>query len=110
VNHGFHSPDANSILFFNNGTSGASTVFKYNIMDGGTFTATEAWNYRPGTTSNVLGDVQQLPNGNVLVTFSTAGVIHEIDPSRMLVQSFSVGVAGYGEWRPTLYGPPPAGR
>jgi hypothetical protein len=110
VNHGFHSPDATSILFFNNGTSGASTVFKYTINQTGTFTATEAWNYRPGTTSNVLGDVQGLPNGNTLVTFSTAGVIHEIDASRMLVQSFSVGVAGYAEWRPTLYGAPPAGR
>ena len=111
VNHGFHRPDATSILFFNNGTSGASTAFKYTINDSGTTcTATEAWQYRPGTTSNVLGDVQQLPNGNVVVTFSTAGVIQEIDSSRTLVQSFNVGVAGYSEWRETLYGPPPAGR
>jgi hypothetical protein len=29
--------------------------------------------------STVLGDAQHLPNGNTLVTFSTQGVIYEID-------------------------------
>ncbi len=108
VNHGHDMPDDGSgaFLFFNNGSSGSSTVFKYQLNETGAFTATEVWTYKPGTTSNVLGDVQQLPNGNVLVAFSTASVVHEIDSSRTLVQQLSGGIGGYVEWRETLYGPP----
>ncbi len=108
VNHGHDMPDDGSgaFLFFNNGSSGSSTVYKYQLNEMGTFTAMQVWTYQPGTTSNVLGDVQQLPNGNVLVAFSTASVIHEIDSSQMLVQTLTGGAGGYAEWRETLYGPP----
>jgi hypothetical protein len=78
---------------------------EYKITETGTFAATKSWEYKPGTSSNVLGDVQRLPNGNTLVTFSTASIIHEIDPQRTLIQSFN-GAGGYAEWRATLYGPP----
>jgi hypothetical protein len=97
-------PDG-TFLLFNNGTSGASAVMEYKITETGTFAATKSWEYKPGTASNVLGDVQRLPNGNTLVAFSTASIIHEIDPQRMLIQSFN-GAGGYAEWRATLYGPP----
>ncbi len=109
VNHGHHLLDDGSgtFLFFNNGSSGGSTVFKYMLDEVGTFAATQVWAYSPGTTSNTLGDVQALPNGNTLVVFSTAGVIHEIDASQQLVQSLSGAAGGYIAWRPTLYGPPP---
>lgn len=109
VNHGHHLLDDGSgtFLFFNNGSSGQSTVFKYTLVENGTFSADEVWAYSPGATSNTLGDVQQLSNGNVMVVFSTAGVIHEIDPSNDLVQTLSGASGGYIAWRPTLYGPPP---
>ena len=109
VNHGHQLLDDGSgtFLFFNNGQSGASTAFEYKLTETGTFTATKSWSYSPGTSSNVLGDVQRLPGGNTLVSFSVAGVIHELDPSQALVQSTSASAGGYVEWRETLYGPPP---
>jgi hypothetical protein len=106
VNHGHDMLEDGTFLLFNNGTSGAATVFEYKLMETGTFAATKNWEYKPGTASNVLGDVQRLPNGNTLVTFSTASIVHEIDPARTLIQSFN-GLGGYAEWRQTLYGPPP---
>jgi hypothetical protein len=106
VNHGHDMLDDGTFLFFNNGQSGASTAFFYQVTEGSTFTATMKDSYSPGTTSSVLGDVQRLPNGNTLVAFSTASVIQEIDPSKNLVQSIN-GPGGYAEWRATLYGPPP---
>jgi len=106
VNHGHHLLEDGSLLIFNNGQSGASAALNYSINAQGTFTATQDWSYNPGTTSNVLGDVQWLPGGNVLVTFSTAGIMHEIDPSRAIVQTINAGAMGYADWRETLYGPP----
>ena len=52
-----------------------------------------------------MGDVQRLPGGNTLVTYTTDGTIVELDPSWNEVQTFS-GRFGYSNWRPTLYGPP----
>jgi hypothetical protein len=64
--------------------------------------------YRPGVQSPVLSDVQRLPNGNTLVTFSVAGEIHEVSPTGQLVQKLdsSANSFGYAEFRKTLYGPP----
>jgi len=107
VNHGHHLLDDGTFLFFNNGSSGASTVFKYTLVETGTFSADEVWGYSPGATSNTLGDVQQTSNGNVVIAFSTANLIHEIDPSNNLVQSINGAAGGYISWRKTLYGPPP---
>jgi hypothetical protein len=106
VNHGHEVLDDGSLLIFNNGQSGASAVLNYALNESATFSAMQTWTYNPGTTSNVLGDVQALPDGNVLVAFSTAGVIHEIDASRTLVQTINAGTVGYIDWRETLYGPP----
>ena len=106
VNHGHDMMDDGTFLLFNNGQSGASTAFFYQLTETGTFAATMKGSYSPGTTSSVLGDVQRLPNGNTLVTFSTASVIHEIDKSNAVVQQIS-GPGGYAEWRETLYGAPP---
>ena len=60
-----------------------------------------------GASSNVLGDIQRLPNGNYLVTFSTSGQIHEISPTGTLVAKFTSTAFGYSEFRESLYGPPP---
>jgi hypothetical protein len=109
INHGHQLLDDGSgtFLFFNNAASGASTAFEYKLTETGTFTATKTWSYSPGTSSNVLGDIQRLPGGNTLISFSVAGVIHEVDSSQSLVQSTSASAGGYVEWRETLYGPPP---
>ena len=63
-----------------------------------------------GASTGALGDVQRLRNGNILVTFSNGGAIHEIDSSGKLVATFRTeaqGGFGYAEFRESLYGPPP---
>lgn len=106
VNHGHDMLDDGTFLVFNNGQSGASTALFYKLTEGATLSAMKTGQYQPGTTSIVLGDVQRLPNGNTLVTFSLASTIDEIDPAGNLVQRLN-GPGGYAEWRETLYGPPP---
>jgi hypothetical protein len=106
VNHGHDMLDDGTFLIFNNGQSGASSALFYKLTETGTLKAEKTGQYSPGTSSLVLGDVQRLPNGNTLVTFSLDTSVHEIDPSGALVQQID-GPGGYSEWRETLYGPPP---
>jgi hypothetical protein len=64
-----------------------------------------------GTNSMVLGDVQMLPNGNVLVSGSTTGAISEVEPmSGTVIMSIKAPQGqqfGYSEFRESLYGAPP---
>jgi hypothetical protein len=108
VNHGHHMLANGNILFFNNGNMGAqeSPVREFSLSTSG-FTAAPAWDYVSDEASATLGDVQRLPNGNTLVTYSNAGVIQEVNASGQLVQSFSTSSLGYTDFRETLYGPPP---
>ena len=72
----------------------------------GTMSAAALGDFTSGNlNSNVLGDVQRLPNGNTLVTYSTDGEILEVDASGATVQTI-MGSYGYADWRATLYGPP----
>jgi Arylsulfotransferase (ASST) len=104
INHGHQLLTDGTFLFFNNG---ANEAWEYQL-DTSNMTATSNWHYTAsGATSQVLGDVQRLPNGNILVTFSTSGQIHEVDPSGKLVAKFTGGSYGYSEFRESLYGPPP---
>ena len=99
-------PDGTFYLF-NNGTSGASTVrgFKLNTSS---MTATSSFTYSGSTiTSMVLGDVQSLPNGNILVTGSTSGQLTEVTTGSQVVATFKFSSLGYSEYRDSLYGPPP---
>jgi hypothetical protein len=100
--HG-HQLLANSILLFANvgGEAGSSAVIEYSLPDGN-----ELFRYDPGIFSVWYGDVQRLPRGNTLVTFSMAGKIQEIDSRGNLVMEMLGDLFGYSEWRSTLYGPP----
>jgi hypothetical protein len=60
-----------------------------------------------GVNSNVMGDAQFLPNGNLLVTYSQSGQINEVTPSGQVVATFKGAAYGYTEFRESLYGPPP---
>jgi Arylsulfotransferase (ASST) len=102
-NHGHQLLADGTFLFFNNPVNEA-WAYKLNTT---TMTATQLWGYAsPGAVSSILGDVQRLPNGNFLVTFSTSGVIQEISPAGTLVAQFSSATFGYAEFRESLYGPP----
>ena len=70
-----------------------------------TFAAAAVADYTGDTVTNTMGDVQRLPGGNTLVTYSGDGKIVELDPNWNEVQTFTARV-GYSSWRPTLYGPP----
>ena len=108
VNHGHHLLDDGTMLLFNNNTNGSpSDAREFKLSTAGTLSATSVEDFESGSlTSNVLGDVQRLPNGNTLITYSTSGVILEVDPSWATIQTLS-GSYGYADWRETLYGPPP---
>lgn len=72
----------------------------------------KGWSYQasPGIANQVLGDVQKMPNGNVIVAYSTRGELHEVSDSGTPLQRWRwpVGTTfGYIEKRPSLYGPPP---
>lgn len=107
VNHGHHLLDDGTLLIFNNGMGASSPVIGYQLNADSSKMAEEVFRYAPSVSSPVLGDVQRLPNGNTLVTYSTAGVIHEVQGTNNLVQVFQTATLGYSMWRPTLYGPPP---
>ena len=108
VNHGHHYDSSTGhFLVFNNGQSGSSHVLEYSLSTSGTMSATLVKDFTSGSTSsNVLGDVQRLPNGNTLITYSTAGQMIEVDSSWATVQTIK-GSFGYADWRETLYGAPP---
>ena len=119
ANHGHHLLDNGNLLFFNNGPFGSAStpshVYEYSISTTGTsLTATQVKTYTASNNfhSDSLGDVQRLPNGNTLITFSTpsqgqSGMIQEVDASWNVVQTITASAFGYAEWRETLYGPPP---
>jgi hypothetical protein len=57
--------------------------------------------------SSFLGDVQRLPSGNTLITYSTGGRIQEVDANDALVlEILGTNPWGYVEFRQRLYGSP----
>lgn len=113
--HGHHLINPERLLFFNNGglqetprTGVAPTSLAVELqLDLEQMTATRVWTYDGGLFSQTLGDVQRLSNGNTLVTYSNAGVLHEVDSQGELLQTwaFPDGI-GYASHRTSLYGRP----
>jgi hypothetical protein len=100
--HGHQLLTDTIILFANRGgNGGTSAAIEYSLTDG-----TEVFRYDPGIFSIYYGDVQRLPAGNTLVTFSIDGTMHEVDPVGNLVMTIRGDMFGYAEWRSALYGPP----
>jgi Arylsulfotransferase (ASST) len=109
--HNLEVLGANHILMFNNGDGSGSNAIEL-TLDTTAKTATKNWEYTasPAIANVVMGDVQRLPNGNTLVTYSTQGIIQQVDTNKNMLQSLSWGTGGalgYVIWRPTLYGAPP---
>lgn len=111
--HGHHLLDDGHLLVFDNGVGPfnmpTSVAREYDLAEGtSSLAATQTWSYSDANLGSVvLGDVQRLPNGNTLMTDSTAGVMEEISPSGELVQTITGATFGYSNFRETLYGPPP---
>jgi len=106
VVHGHHLLDNGTLLAFNNGFSGPSHIFEFQVnATPASFTTTPVKDYEGTASSFNLGDVQRLPGGNTLITYATDERIVELDADWNTVQTFSARI-GYATWRPTLYGPP----
>jgi hypothetical protein len=106
INHGHHLLEDGTFVVFNNAYATTSHVIELALNATPTsFGATVVEDYAGDGSSSNLGDVQRLPGGNTLVTYSADGKIVELDPGWNQVQTFSARV-GYSSWRPTLYGPP----
>jgi hypothetical protein len=106
--HGHEMPDARHLLFYNNRSMGDTSLAVEVELDLDTHTATKIFEYDGGGSSQTLGDVQRLPSGNTLVTYSNDGEQHEVSASKALVRSFKwTGQVGYATHRPSLYGKPP---
>ena len=107
IQHG-HDVHADHLWVFNNqATSGSSAVlgFDYDITSK---TATPTLTYNSGVSSGAFGDVKEQPNGNLYVTYSTAGVFHEITQAGTLLREVKTSAScGYSEHRAALYGAPP---
>lgn len=106
--HGHHLIDSTHLLFFNNNSGGQPSRAIELELNTSAMSAQEIFNYSSGNTQSAqMGDVQRLPNGNTLVTFSVPGKMDEVGPDSQLVRSFSASGFGYANFRTTLYGPPP---
>lgn len=102
--HGHQLLDNSMLVFANAGGSGqASAVIEYDLE------GNEIFRYDSGEETANLGDVQRLPGGDTLVTYSNSGIVHQIDEDgNLLLTIDSDGSSmGYTMWRETLYGPPP---
>ncbi len=116
-NHGHDLLANGNVLSFSalngNGAASTSPVYEQSFsQQGAQLTAKLAWSYVGQHTSLIFGDVQRLPSGNTLVTYSTEAVIQEISPAGELVQTLTVDLGqrvnsiGYASFRESLYGPP----
>lgn len=99
--HGCHLAGSSFLGFFN-----PDTVREYEV-DGAELGA-EIWHYRADNDTLFLGDVQRLPGGNTMVTFSDDAVIQEVDAQMRLIRSITFDdPIGFAAWRQSLYEPPP---
>ncbi len=102
VQHGHQLLDASIILFANNGAgTNKSQAFEFGL-DGHLI---KAFKSNGGATN--FGDVQRLPNGNTVITYSTSSLLQEVDANDAVVLEVKgSGSFGYVEFRESLYGPP----
>jgi hypothetical protein len=106
VQHG-HQVLADHLWVFNNTNGPEAHVLGFSY-DRGAKTATTTLDYNAGISCSTFGDVAELPNGNLYVTYSDTGVFQEISSAgRLLRQVTTTTPVGYSEHRASLYGAPP---
>jgi len=109
IQHGIELLSNNHLLMFANQEGASetdpnqrfSTAIEFDLADG-----TEVWRYEGNELSTNYGGVQRLPGGNTLVTYSNAGVIHEVTrDQRKVLEVTTNEYLGYATWLPSLYPP-----
>lgn len=107
IQHGHHVLADHILIFNNEGTNGGSSILGYQF-DIATSSATKYFDYSSGNSSGAFGDVKELPNGNLFVTYSTSGVLHEVNADGELLREITTSESlGYSEHLGALYGSPP---
>jgi hypothetical protein len=106
--HQFQVLDKSIILFSNGLPSGTSSRALEIELDETAKKMEIVWSYvpSPGLFSFTFGDVQRLPGGNTMVTFSNSGQIDEVALDGALVRRINLGLKGalgYATWVNTLY-------
>jgi hypothetical protein len=122
--HGIHVLAIDDFLIFNNnsisvagmdpslpgGTGDGSQAIEIKL-DLTAKTVSKIWSYKAMGTmyqTDIMGDLQRLPNGNIVIAFGGKGVIQEITSSGTVLQEMRTQANfGYIQKRMTLYGPPP---
>ena len=122
--HGIQILGLDDFLIFNNNSrsvAGANTSVSIGTGDGsqvieikldlGAKTVSEVWSYKAMGImyqTDVMGDVQRLWNGDLVVAFGGKGIIQEITSDGTVLQEMKTTTNfGYIQKRRTLYGPPP---
>ena len=122
--HGIHILGLDDFLIFNNNSKSiAGTTIAQSMgtgdgsgaleikLDLGAKTVTKIWSYKASGTAyqtDVMGDLQRLANGNLVIAFGGKGIIQEIKPDGTVLQEMrTTANFGYIQKRATLYGPPP---
>ncbi|HKW83374.1 MAG TPA: hypothetical protein VJN68_06430, partial [Burkholderiaceae bacterium] len=100
--HGHQLLDDGLLIFANNGAgASASQAIEY-ALDG-----TERRRFASGGFTANLGDVQRLPGGNTLITYSNQSLIQEVDGNGKVVLEIKVAGSSlaYSLWLADLYAP-----
>jgi hypothetical protein len=122
--HGIQVLGLDDFLIFNNNSSsvvGTTIPVSMGAGDGSQAieiklnlsgkTVTKIWSYKATGTkyqTDVMGDLQRLANGNLVIAFGGKGIIQEIKPDGTVLQEMRTTTNfGYIQKRATLYGPPP---
>jgi len=103
--HGTHLLDDTLLIFANTASGSGSAVIEYSRSNWSVLNT-----FNTGLSTDNMGDVQRLPGGNTLITYSNAGEVREVDSSGNVVLSITRTGGpnfSYTMWRPSLYGPPP---
>ena len=74
-------------------------------------TVSQIWSYKAtgmAYQTDVMGDLQRLANGNIVIAYGGKGIIQEITANGTVLQEMRTTTNfGYITKRATLYGPPP---
>ena len=100
--HGHQLLDDGILIFANNAAgASASAAVEYGL-DG-----SERRRFASGGYTANLGDVQRLPAGNTLITYSNQSLIQEVDATGKVVLEIKVAGSSlaYSLWLQDLYGP-----
>lgn len=106
--HGHHLLPDRLLVFSNVGPDSKPVALEYELsLEQRRSAPLRQYQSAGAESSPTLGDIQRLPNGNTVVTYSNAGIVHELGLDFSLIRVTRTKPIGYPEHRNVLFGPPP---